>query len=117
MSWGAQSRSKDAKTRSAAGGRSEKPEAGLWPMANPAIPMQDAGLVLAHHYLPFASVGFVPRTPAARAARAASHVLSHSHSGPQGAGEAARCICTAVCGSLWPASQFPTPVLRLGVSI
>jgi hypothetical protein len=32
MSWGAQNRSKDAKTPSASRGRSDKPEPGLWPI-------------------------------------------------------------------------------------
>jgi hypothetical protein len=32
MSWGAQNRSKDARTPSAAGGRSENPERDLWPI-------------------------------------------------------------------------------------
>ena len=32
MSWGAQNRSKDAKTPSGSRGRSDKPEPGLWPV-------------------------------------------------------------------------------------
>jgi hypothetical protein len=38
MRWGAQNRSKDAKTPSGSRGRSDKPEPGLWPVQQYAPP-------------------------------------------------------------------------------